>query len=289
MYSPISILRFAAAAALLFPSMAMALNPTSTRATGAPSLNPPAQGLTSLIGAPAVRSINTNSERLARGLAPLPPRAMAGRRHHARQEHGSGPGPKKSTPSGAPCQTRAASIAIYDQSGKQLGYVADDVNEFGEYVSTQESMTALKISYKQCGATGVPIEITQTNTCGCMPYKNVGAIQGYSSTSVDLAVGSFNYLFVGGVTSTPGLSTPVSAANSFTHTTNIAKSIESDVWVIDATTMDLSIKWVNKDGSYPIVHWALSGGILIATGDISAFTSTFPGATGVTLKVVPAI
>jgi len=284
MPSLFSIVRLATAATVLFASGSLAsINPTPTRRDTL-SINPPSTGLNPLSGLSLVsaRGLDTNSKRLAHGLGPLPPRSLAAKKSHLSKARSNGP--KRSTPSGTACTPRVGNVQIVDAtSGAPMGYMANDVNEFGEYVLATEAATPLEINFKQCQSD--PFEIVQMNTCGCMPYKNIGAIQGYSSTSVDLAVGSYNYVVIGGVTATGSASVPSTVANSFTYTTNTQKMAESEVWILDAS-LNLSLQWVNSDSSVPPTQWALIGGILVGFVDIDVMTKTFGPLTLVKLVFV---
>jgi len=265
-----SLVRLATAAALFLASSSLAsLNPTFTRRENLP-LNPPSTDLNTLKGVSlaAVRGLDTNAQRLARGLSPLPPRS-AWRRGDRSRPHVV----RRSQPSGTSCKKMVGGIEIVDATtGALLGHVADEVNEFGEYGVTSEPLEALEINFKLCKATGVvgPFDITQMNTCGCMPYKNVGAIQGYSSSSVDLVAGGHSYLVFGGVTLTDSITGPSTTANSFSYTTNIQRAAESDVWHYDTATSQLLLKWVNSDSTTPAIQFAICHGVLIAVADVNA-------------------
>ncbi|KAF5328325.1 hypothetical protein D9619_013353 [Psilocybe cf. subviscida] len=220
---------------------------------------------------PVVRM--TNAERLVVGLPPLPPRRRGSRTSHAAR---AGPSPGGSTTHGYIAAKKAGTDTLF-------GYVKRDYNVFGENGLTNPAATpgnplagALKVilpaESDRTGPFNLEIEDPAQAT-----YPLLGFMTGFANTSPNLAPGSFNYLYLGGVQETPAYSPPVNQPNSFTGATSIDVSTESAIWNYDAATGRLTPHWINEDGSIPAVYYCYYAPdeVVIATGDMGQFEANF--------------
>jgi hypothetical protein len=84
---------------------------------------------------------------------------------------------------------------------------------------------------------------------GSTSYPFLGGIVGFSNSdsSDDLKSGSFNYVYLGGVQSTPE-GPAVSERNTFTDATGNQKGAESAIWTFDPSSSSLVPQWTNTDG-----------------------------------------
>ena len=162
-----------------------------------------------------------------------------------------------------------------------LGYVSTQWNSFGEYGVTNDPSQYLTVSFDPGSA---PFDITATNGPNASDPLVVG-IQGYSSTNANLGPGSSNYAYLGGGTATPANSPALNQPNSFTAATGISEGIESSIWSLGAGNQLLP-QWVNTDSSTPATYLVLTQGVLVMTGDTSAFENTFGSSQDVGLNLV---
>jgi hypothetical protein len=179
------------------------------------------------------------------------------------------------------CDTMTPStVAITDTSDNTLvGYVSNVWNSFGEYVVTTTPSQYLTVTVAGTSEANVSAVNGPDPT-----YPLVGGIQGFSSSSPDLGSGSANYAYLGGVTATAAGATPQSDANSFSAATGIAEDDESAIWSVGPDGV-LIPQWVNTDSSKPTTYLVLITGILVLTGDLTAFQATFGAATSVALNL----
>ncbi|KAG8898728.1 hypothetical protein FRC01_010786, partial [Tulasnella sp. 417] len=108
----------------------------------------------------------------------------------------------------------------------------------------------------------------------------VSPAKGFSSTNASLGPGSNNYVYIDGTTQIPAGSTPQGGPNnSFSASTGVASPAESAVWIYNPVTQEITVQWINPDGStLPnfIVYSTASGTpILLVTGDVTAFGNTY--------------
>lgn len=175
-------------------------------------------------------------------------------------------------------------IAVTDTSTHtSLGYLSNTFNTFGEYVITSNATDELTVT----APFGSRVSITATNgSASDTPF--VGGIKGYSSAGPSLGsttATSANYAYLGGTAHTPAGSAPVKAANSFTTANEIAESVESSIWTLGSHG-GLQPQWVNTNGSKPATQLVSEDGILILTGDPTAFAATYGAADPVRLTLV---
>lgn len=163
-----------------------------------------------------------------------------------------------------------------------VGFVSNVWNSFGEYVVTTTPSQYLSVTVAP-GTEGNVLAMNPQSSS--FPY--VGAIQGFASNSADLGVGSFNYAYLGGTTATaPGATPQSGVANAFTNATGIPEDVESAIWT-GAGNISVTPQYINSDGSMPATHLVDITGILVLTGDTSAFINTFGPASDVALSLSP--
>ncbi len=178
--------------------------------------------------------------------------------------------------------TVTGTVQITDTSSNtSIGFVSNVWNSFGEYVSTTTPSQYLSVSVP----VGNAVDVTALNGPNAT-FPQVGGIQGFASTSANLGAGSFNYAYLGGTTHTAPGATPTSGPNSFTAATGIPETFESSIWSLGGTG-SLTPQWVNTDASSPATHLVVITGILVLTGDTTAFGSTFGAFTNAGLTLVP--
>ncbi|KAG8923231.1 hypothetical protein FRC01_013035 [Tulasnella sp. 417] len=94
-------------------------------------------------------------------------------------------------------------------------------------------------------------------------YPFFGAAMGPVSdgASLNLGPGSFNHAFIVGTTQIPAGSTPQAGDNnSFSAASGVATPAESAIWMFDPVTQEITVQWVNPDGSTPpnyIIYYSI--------------------------------
>jgi len=156
-----------------------------------------------------------------------------------------------------------------------LGYLSAQTNTFGEYGLFETDLSkALKVSFDTAFSGSIDL-LTSNSIFSTLPF--LGAVQGFSSPTADLATGNANYLFLSPVAQTTALSSPVDGESGFKTTTAISKPIESAIWRYDAGSNKITIQWVNSDSSLPTTTLAYvpSEQGIVAIGDLAAFNSAY--------------
>jgi len=200
-------------------------------------------------------------------------------RHRRRREshHARAPNPSLLPPvTGTLTVTRA-------DNGAFVGYVSDQfvspsTSRFG---ITANLADALVVTFQPTVNPTIPLELQTIN--GPDPsHTLLGFVVGPADTSNDLSAGSFNYLLLTEVNHTPALSPPAAVGNSYD-----SGDSESTIWMYDTVTSHLTAQWINTDGSQPAtILWYLpSANGLVATGDTSAFSASFPGGYAIVITV----
>ena len=148
--------------------------------------------------------------------------------------------------------------------------------------------------------------LTINSQNGIADFTFLGGISGFVSDSPNLASGSTNYAYLGGVTpskytfpfvlpiltvwSAAPRSPPVSAANSFTFATGRQEDVESAIWQVDTANGAVTAQWVNTDGGLPatsIVYYEPED-FLLLSGDAAAFERQYGASSVVAVTFVPA-
>ena len=109
---------------------------------------------------------------------------------------------------------------------------------------------------------------------------------GFGSTSADLGANSFNYAVLGGATLTAPGATPALQDNTFTDINGTPSEVEASIWS-NGTASPLAAHWVNTDGSLPGTSTLIADGLLVLTGDATAFTDQYGPAVMASLTLVP--
>jgi hypothetical protein len=221
--------------------------------------------------------VSTNAERFARGLPPKKPKLVAG-------------SPVRRTqPSSVPPVSYRGYIQIKDKNSNVLGYISKNLGNSGaQFVSDPSIANALIVDFQlPAGATsGSTLDFTIENSNPSWPL--LGMVQGRDDTDSNISTGSYQYLYVGGI-STPGTdpnATPQSISNSYFI--GAPRTAESAVWSIDLTSGAITAQWVNTDGSKPPIQtWTQSTGLYFG-GNSNAFFARYPApVTLVTYTFVP--
>lgn len=268
---------------LVASAVAISVNPRSptptlvTRDAGYLNINPDAPA-----SAPVKRlhgefsRHDTNAKRLAAGL-PLkaPRRAWTPTRPLAARQ------------TGTPCTPGVFQATI---NGAQVGYVSNALNQFGEYgaaIADLNDPSVLQVCLQvPSGQTG-SIDITALNSPFGTNTPFFGAINGWRNGDDTLGTGNSNYIYLGQTAQTdPVDSSAVPGTNTFTEATNIPKDIESGVWHVDTSAGLVELWWTNPDGTPFKVQLFSQGGTYGATGDFTAFTSTYGPADTLELNFV---
>ncbi|KAF9525567.1 hypothetical protein CPB83DRAFT_859220 [Crepidotus variabilis] len=210
--------------------------------------------------APKARSIYpglSNAERLKRGLPLNPPRRR------------SPDAPSSPQTSQIPTRGR---VQVFDvTSGSPLGYISK--NPDGSQIAGLSSSVDDAMIFQYDSSAPGPYNFAMVNPTGAFTsWPLLGNIEGPSSTSASLAPGSYNYCFFAGTNATPAGSTPVAQGSSYTS--NLPA--ETVVWNV-AGSGDISIQWVNPDGSKPstFVMYASGSNFISITGDVALYKAAF--------------
>ncbi|KAH6898068.1 hypothetical protein B0T10DRAFT_543103 [Thelonectria olida] len=174
-------------------------------------------------------------------------------------------------------------IRIEDTNGNQLGYMGNDFNLYGERGIIADITAALhvKASYRS-GASSLQADVTSDNSAKYADLLALALINGFSSTDSNLG-NSYNYAVLGASDKTaPGATPQFNVDNSFTRAINIVEDVESAVWSIHPSTMELLPHWVNTDESLPPIYTCYVQDFLLVTGSVSSLRDAF----GVTVTEV---
>ncbi|KAJ7216403.1 hypothetical protein GGX14DRAFT_391232 [Mycena pura] len=195
----------------------------------------------------------TNAERLARGLAPMPPSRRSPTAAHV-------PRASPLPPISKQCQVKAVDAG----TGTSYGLVgaAFSGGAYGDLGQTSASALGVAFSYPADGNPAARFNFA-TPQGGTVTFPNgttatypfIGAVLSGSSTDGTLDSTSSNYAFLTGTTQSPAGSPPfASARNAYSDVTNTPASIESAIWGFDPATQKITVQWVNPDGSTPETH-----------------------------------
>nr|XP_036577282.1 copper radical oxidase (WSC domain-containing protein) [Colletotrichum truncatum]KAF6784221.1 copper radical oxidase (WSC domain-containing protein) [Colletotrichum truncatum] len=110
------------------------------------------------------------------------------------------------------------------------------------------------------------------------PNTILGLLQGRDDANSVLSAGSFHYTYIGGTNPTPKGSPPVTVGNAYTTGTGQSRTSESDVWVYDPTTNEITATWINPDGNPINVDIFTQSTAFYTGGDRAAFLRRYPAA-----------
>ena len=148
-----------------------------------------------------------------------------------------------------------------------LGYVANFFNLVGEAGLTNDSALRLTVSFSNNNS---PFSITTLNgPPATLTFPFLGGIVGAASTNDNIGPGSFNFVVLGGTASGTAF-----GQNTFTLSTGTSKKSKSPLWSLGGSNA-LTAQWVNSDASLPVSHIMYINGILLLTGDVTAFQTMF--------------
>ncbi|KAH9840862.1 uncharacterized protein C8Q71DRAFT_427196 [Rhodofomes roseus] len=193
------------------------------------------------------------------------------------------------TTSAAPTPSCTAYVGLLQVSGGSYTgqYISSESNNFGEYTTTGDSSKALQVQYQECANEISYTSINLRTLNGLSDYTNLAAIVGFANINSNLAVGSYNYAYIGGSQGESSPNAPAqSGANSFTAASGTVKPFESDIWTIDPSTSVVTAQWVNTDGSKPTTYIVISDGVILLTADVTRFAMTYGATTSLTVKFV---
>ncbi|KAG6919514.1 hypothetical protein DXG01_005104 [Tephrocybe rancida] len=212
----------------------------------------------------------TNGQRMARGLPPLPPkfgRTLPGRRDSRQPTPAWGEKPKPSTTPSWPPTPYSGCLEVRDAQGHALGRVKNtNTSSTISGLSLSRDDGDLKVGFN-VPQSGAPFDILATNPQFSEPYY-VGAAGTSEINTLDLI--SRNTLAFTNVQQTPSSSIPVVSAFDSTL------MVQSAIWSLDSGTSQLTgqavqhslfdgdltrsgpntAQYVNPDGSLPTTVFA---------------------------------
>ncbi|KZT22495.1 hypothetical protein NEOLEDRAFT_1180896 [Neolentinus lepideus HHB14362 ss-1] len=185
-------------------------------------------------------------------------------------------------------------------TGAALGYIEASANTLGEYGVTSDLSSALRISFgtPACASVASYSELQITTSNDLASFTQLGFITGFSNTgtSYNLDSGLDNYAYLGGVTEDVSVlviltlvpQSAVDLPNSFSAATSIPEGVESAVRTWNPSTNALGVQWINSEGSVAPTYlmWASGDNVVVITGDVSVFRSTFGNDARVSLTLV---
>ncbi|KAF4611273.1 hypothetical protein D9613_006621 [Agrocybe pediades] len=221
----------------------------------------------------------TNAQRLMCGLPLEAPRRATGVERRAPE------------PSSTPIITRSGVLQVRNSNNNEvIGYLSA-ITEEGIYTLDSALMNAAIIETSALPSTtqasGLRLTISGSDIGPNSPI--LGLVQGRDNVDTDIRVGSYNYLYFGGV-ALPGTaagSLPTISDNSYTNSTLISRAVETDVWDINFATEETSATWINSMFGGATTYFFVQGDILYAGGDVPAFSNEYGApVTPVTLRFI---
>ncbi|KAF8664830.1 hypothetical protein AX16_000671 [Volvariella volvacea WC 439] len=189
----------------------------------------------------------TNAERMRKGFPLKPPVIrMKGGKIFQRGRDDDYLGP---VPSGAPQLTRRGYIRALDsRTGVSRGYLSRFAFSMAQYriLTLQSDAMIVRFRVPQDATSAGQVRLTVENS-EIEDFPVLGLIVGRDNPSNDIGAGSFNYLYLGGVTPSKGSftpdamslifpaylagpgSTPRVLENSYSEVTGFSRAVESDV------------------------------------------------------------
>ncbi|KAG9048575.1 hypothetical protein FS837_012516 [Tulasnella sp. UAMH 9824] len=185
----------------------------------------------------------TNAERFIRGLPPKKPK------------HLRGSPARRSQPSVAPVTTYRGKIRVdRADNGQNLGYLSSHPFSGAQHrYQSIDNAAIVNFKYDDTQSTGPASELMGEFKAVTIP------------TPTSLL----------GPTTSPG-ATPQSVPNSYSAATGTSRTAESEVWILNRDTNELTMQWLNTDGSKPTMQLFAQSTALYAGGDQGSFVSRYP-------------
>ncbi|CAA7260457.1 unnamed protein product [Cyclocybe aegerita] len=237
--------------------------------------------------------LNTNAQRLARGLAPKPPvRRSPTSTISKRQQPSQVPSPFTSYRGIISLRSEGSDTPYYiDKTSYHSGHIFVNTS-ISEALVVSFTSPSSELSARTSRSFLVGAQLLMENWSYGGEFPLLGLVQGGNNTDSDIGSGSPEYLTLGGIASpgTPKDSIPVYANNSYTFVTGQNRTSESAVWNADLNTGLLTPQWTNTSRTQPTTYLFTRDSILYAGGDLEAFTANLTfgiEAEGSQEKVVP--
>ncbi|KAL0933748.1 copper radical oxidase (WSC domain-containing protein) [Colletotrichum truncatum] len=159
--------------------------------------------------------------------------------------------------------------AINRDNSQVIGYMSKTPFEGGQTRYDVNEANALIVTFQVPTGSTLPskqLQIAMGDNTSPQPNTILGLLQGRDDANSVLSAGSFHYTYIGGTNPTPKGSPPVTVGNAYTTGTGQSRTSESDVWVYDPTTNEITATWINPDGTF------------YTGGDRAAFLRRYPAA-----------
>ncbi|KAG8912892.1 hypothetical protein FRC01_004842 [Tulasnella sp. 417] len=206
----------------------------------------------------------TNSERFIRGLPPKRPKRLQG-------------SPLRRTqPSAVPLTTYRGHIRIDKEDGSgTLGYLSKySMNSVYNRYQSIDNAAVVTFKFDDTQTSGPASELTSDWDVPAFPI--LGLVQGRDNTNSDIAPGSYQYLYITGTNPTSPDATPDVVGNAYNSATGASRTSESEVWHFDSVTNEITLQWVNTDGSKPPTYLFTQSMALYAGSDPAKFNAKYP-------------
>ncbi|KAJ7615388.1 hypothetical protein FB45DRAFT_1107990 [Roridomyces roridus] len=215
----------------------------------------------------------TNSQRLARGLGPLPPTRRTSELL-----------PRTSC---VPLANTQGVIQVIDSTTSAIkGYVSNYFDSQNTYTIADLSTDALIVSWSSTTPFKGAFELTAVN--GPDPaYSLFGTVGG--SKSYVLKKDKAGLAYLSGVGHTPAGSPPSTTAGTSIEALGYTGPSESAIWTLNCHSLQITAQWTNADGTSPaidsFVYDAYVNSLNIV-GDFAKFQNKYPNDNAVAVKFV---
>ncbi|PPQ63761.1 hypothetical protein CVT24_004270 [Panaeolus cyanescens] len=244
----------------------------------------------------------TNAQRMANGLAPLPPswKTFKGSKGVFRRQNGPSPA-IQALPQATPTptfQSYTGHVGLRDPNGGSVGYMNHTATRSGLIGVNETIAGALRVQFRvRWGytiASYSPIVMENWDS----GYKDSFPLLGLINANATQDSGKDSHthdpmgFFLGGieVPQDPTITTPQYLNNSFTQATGQESEAEPNVWSIDIASGNITATWTDSSGHSIPVEMAVVNGVLVATNNLT-YLSTVMGdnaqITSVTLHFDP--
>ncbi|KAJ6631024.1 hypothetical protein B0H10DRAFT_704360 [Mycena sp. CBHHK59/15] len=223
----------------------------------------------------------TNSDRMRRGLPPLPPTRIRSALEDRLQ-------PRTSPIPCSPLSNTLGYVQVTKSDGTAAGYISKTFDDQRSYTLTTSLSAALQVILPSLSPFDGPIDILASNgPDAAHPY--LGAVGGSGGYTFGPGIGGYSYMSGTGASS-PN-SPPSSSAGTSIQSLGYNAPSESQIWSIDCLTRQISAQWTNTDSSQPATSLFYDPLVdfLGLTSDLDTFNDDFvdEGAYAVTFTFVP--